>query len=128
MRPCGVPQVVSRSLGSGRSSGLLPYIDLANHHPGARPPMMQVGFVAADLCASPRALALTCTLLLERLLVHRPACPCIIPLLDNAAPGITAPAPLPCFILRPALARAYSWALLPRNALSWTTRTGWCSR
>ncbi|GLC50640.1 hypothetical protein PLESTB_000402200 [Pleodorina starrii] len=35
-------QVVSRSLGSGRSSGLLPYIDMANHHSAARPPMMML--------------------------------------------------------------------------------------
>ncbi|KXZ48405.1 hypothetical protein GPECTOR_28g812 [Gonium pectorale] len=35
-------QVVSRSLGSGRSSGLLPFIDMANHHAAARPPMMML--------------------------------------------------------------------------------------
>ncbi|PNH11851.1 hypothetical protein TSOC_001250, partial [Tetrabaena socialis] len=35
-------QVVSRSLGCGASAGLLPYIDMANHHPAARPPMMML--------------------------------------------------------------------------------------
>ncbi|GIL76511.1 hypothetical protein Vretimale_6026 [Volvox reticuliferus] len=35
-------QVVSRSLGSGRSSGLLPLIDMANHDSAARPPLMML--------------------------------------------------------------------------------------
>ncbi|GAX73678.1 hypothetical protein CEUSTIGMA_g1129.t1 [Chlamydomonas eustigma] len=35
-------QVASRSLGSGRSSGVVPYMDLLNHHAEARPPMLQV--------------------------------------------------------------------------------------
>ena len=32
----------SRSLGSGSSSGLVPFMDLLNHDPRARPPMLQL--------------------------------------------------------------------------------------
>ncbi|GIL64069.1 hypothetical protein Vafri_18045 [Volvox africanus] len=35
-------QVVSRSLGSGCSAGLLPLIDMANHDSAARPPLMML--------------------------------------------------------------------------------------
>ena len=35
-------QVSSRSLGSGSSSGLVPYMDLLNHSPKARPPMLRL--------------------------------------------------------------------------------------
>ncbi|GLI64772.1 hypothetical protein VaNZ11_008175 [Volvox africanus] len=35
-------QVVSRSLGSGRSAGLLPLIDMTNHDSAARPPLMML--------------------------------------------------------------------------------------
>lgn len=35
-------QVVSRSLGSGDASGLVPYCDLLNHDSSARPPMLQL--------------------------------------------------------------------------------------
>lgn len=38
----GTLQVVSRSLMSSGSSGLLPYMDLLNHSAGTRPPMMQL--------------------------------------------------------------------------------------
>ncbi|EFJ49221.1 hypothetical protein VOLCADRAFT_90151 [Volvox carteri f. nagariensis] len=37
-----IGQVVSRSLGSGRASGLLPLIDMANHCSAARPPLMML--------------------------------------------------------------------------------------
>lgn len=36
----GMGQVASRSLGTRGGSGLVPYVDLLNHHPSARPPML----------------------------------------------------------------------------------------
>jgi hypothetical protein len=36
------PQVRSRCLSSGSSSGMLPFIDLLNHYADARPPMLQL--------------------------------------------------------------------------------------
>uniref|UniRef100_A0A7S3R8Z4 SET domain-containing protein n=1 Tax=Dunaliella tertiolecta TaxID=3047 RepID=A0A7S3R8Z4_DUNTE len=38
----GLGQVISRSLMSGNVCGLVPLIDLLNHHPEARPPMLQL--------------------------------------------------------------------------------------
>eukprot|EP00955_Chlamydomonas_euryale_P035651 350192-Chlamydomonas_euryale.AAC.5 len=38
----GLGHAASRSLGSGTSSGMVPYLDLLNHCPDARPPMLQL--------------------------------------------------------------------------------------
>ena len=50
-------QVVSRSLGSGGASGLVPYCDLLNHSSTSRPPMLQL----SDLCESYDKLVITVT-------------------------------------------------------------------